>query len=341
MIGCTSERVERLIHARGRCRTPSRIGMNRHDCITMSLPDLGPAGSWGKGEHLKRLGDVHSDMVAPSTGSSRVGLATIRQARVGSERNAALWETLPVRIEHIRFVGSAGAELAGVLRWPNDEIVGSALVAHCFTCGKDLHTTARLSKALTRAGWLTMTFDFTGLGESGGAFATTTVGTEVGDLTRAAVALIERNAGPCLVIGHSLGGAAAVLAASRLKTVNRVVAIASPAEVTHVERLFADAPRTTDGSACATIGGRTFRIGPAFQADLERHDVLRAAAALGRPFLVVEAGADEIVGADQTRRLAAAGGGEIISIEGADHLFSGSSASGRLADAVLGWLEQT
>ena len=133
--------------------------MNRHDCITMSLPDLGPAGSWGKGEHLKRLGDVHSDMVAPSTGSSRVGLATIRQARVGSERNAALWETLPVRIEHIRFVGSAGA--------------------------------------------------------------------------------------------------------------------------------------------------------------------------------------DEIVGADQTRRLAAAGGGEIISIEGADHLFSGSSASGRLADAVLGWLERT
>ena len=61
-----------------------------------------------------------------------------------------------MQLEHVRFVGSAGAELAGVVRRPPGEVLGSALIAHCFTCGKDLHTTARLSKALTRAGWLTM-----------------------------------------------------------------------------------------------------------------------------------------------------------------------------------------
>ena len=212
-----------------------------------------------------------------------------------------------MQLEHVRFVGSAGAELAGVVRRPPGEVVGSALIAHCFTCGKDLHTTARLSKALTRA----------------------------------AVTLIERNAGPCLLIGHSLGGAAAVLAASRLKTVARVIAIASPGDVAHVDHLFADAPRIEDGSACATIGGRVFRIGAKFQADLERHDVTAAAATLDRPFLVVQAGADTVVGTEQTRRLAEAGGADLVTIEGADHLFTGPEASRRLAEAVLAWLDRT
>ena len=99
-----------------------------------------------------------------------------------------------MQLEHVRFVGSAGAELAGVVRRPPGEVVGSALIAHCFTCGKDLHTTARLSKALTRAGWLTMTFDFTGIGESGGDFGDTTVGTEVG-----------ASVGAPLVLGASVG----------------------------------------------------------------------------------------------------------------------------------------
>ena len=246
-----------------------------------------------------------------------------------------------MRIEHLRFVGAAGAELAGVVRRPEGPVAGAALIAHCFTCGKDLHTTARLAKALTRNGWLTMTFDFTGVGDSGGDFATTTVATEVGDITRAAVALIERNAGPCLLIGHSLGGAAAVLAAARLKTVDRVVAIASPAEVAHVEHLYDDAPVDSDGAVVAMIGGRPVRIGEAFRAGLDDHDVEAAARSLGRPFLVVEAGADTVVGVEQTRRLAAAGGAELVTIEGADHLFSGVDAGAALADAVLGWVDRT
>jgi pimeloyl-ACP methyl ester carboxylesterase len=91
----------------------------------------------------------------------------------------------------------------------------------------------------------------------------------------------------------------------------------------------------------ATIGGRVFRIGPGFQADLARHDVADAAARLGRPFLVVQAGADTVVGAEQTARLAAAGGAELVTIEGADHLFTGPAAARAMADAVLEWLART
>lgn len=247
----------------------------------------------------------------------------------------------PVKLERLCFPGAGGAQLAGVLRRPDGPVQGSALLAHCFTCGKDLHTTARLAKALTRAGWLTMTFDFTGIGQSGGAFEDTTVQTQVGDVTRAAVALIERNAGPCLLIGHSLGGAAAVLAASRLKTVDRVIAVAAPSDVEHVRHLFAGAPERADGAVEATIGGRPFLIGAAFRDELAEHDVVAAAASLERPFLVVEAGDDTVVGTEQTRRLAEAGGAERITIADADHLFSGLDAADALATAVLGWLERT
>ncbi|MEO0495452.1 MAG: alpha/beta fold hydrolase [Actinomycetota bacterium] len=246
-----------------------------------------------------------------------------------------------MQIERFCFPGAGGAELAGVVRRPEGPVQGSALIAHCFTCGKDIHTTARLAKRLTAAGWLTMTFDFTGLGESGGSFGDQSVGTNVGDLTRAAVALIERNAGPCLLIGHSLGGAAAVLAAARVKTVDRIIAIAAPSDVEHVRHLFDDAPVRADGSVDAHIGGRPFRIGAEFQEDLARHDVIAAAASLERPFLVVEAGADTIVGAEQTARLAAAGGADVATIPDADHLFGGAEAGAALADTVLDWLDRT
>ena len=95
------------------------------------------------------------------------------------------------------------------------------------------------------------------------------------------------------------------------------------------------------GLVQASIGGRPFRIGAAFRRDLHEHDVIAAARALERPFLVVEAGADTVVGPEQTGRLAADGGGELVTIPGADHLFSGPDASRELAEVVLGWLDRT
>ena len=248
-------------------------------------------------------------------------------------------------MERLEFTGGAGAKLAGVLHRPPDgtEVLGAALLAHCFTCSKDLFTTTRIAKGLAAGGYLTMAFDFTGLGESGGEMATTTVATNVADLTQAAVALIRRGAGPCVLIGHSLGGSAAVLAASRLHTVNAVVAVASPASVAHVEHLFdADALEwiRSDGRAEVKIGPRPVTIGREFLADLHRHDVTAAAAGLNRPMLVVQAGADSVVGHDQTEALAEAGSATLHTVSGADHLFTNRDHSDELVRAILNWLSK-
>ncbi|MEL6983029.1 MAG: alpha/beta fold hydrolase, partial [Actinomycetota bacterium] len=143
-------------------------------------------------------------------------------------------------IEPIDFVGSQGATLAARLHTPDGRARGSILLAHCFTCSKDLHTMTRLASGLAEAGYAAMRFDFTGLGESGGDFADTTLSANVSDLTRAATTLIGRGYGPCGLIGHSLGGAAAVLATRRLKTVRSLVTIGAPADASHVRHLMDD-----------------------------------------------------------------------------------------------------
>jgi putative redox protein len=246
-------------------------------------------------------------------------------------------------VERLEFTGGAGARLAGNLYRPapGTGVVGAALLAHCFTCSKDLFTTTRIARGLAGGGYLTLAFDFTGLGESEGQLADTTVTTNVSDLTQAAVALIRLGSGPCVLVGHSLGGAAAILAASRLHTVSALVAVASPASAGHVEHLFdEDSLRRIreHGRGDVVIGSRPVSVGREFLDDLHRHDVAAAAGNLGRPMLVVQAGADTVVGREETEALARAGSATLRTVAGADHLFSGRSHSDELVAVVLDWL---
>lgn len=242
-----------------------------------------------------------------------------------------------VESERLTFIGAAGAELSAVVRRPSGIVRGSVLMAHCFTCSKDLHTTTRLATQLAAAGWLTFSFDFTGLGDSGGAFAESSVSTNVGDLRRAAVAMLQHDIGPCLLLGHSLGGAAAVLAATSLHTLDAVICIASPAEVAHIRHLLPEDADEASERFSISVGGRPFELDPQFLTDLDEHDVLGAAALIDCPMLVVEAGNDTIVGRDQTRALAEAAGADIEVVEGADHLFSAREHAAQLGDIVVNW----
>lgn len=166
----------------------------------------------------------------------------------------------------LRFPGSTGARLSGVLHTPGQRARGSILLAHCFTCTKDVHTMTRLARGLTEAGYAVLRFDFTGLGDSGGEFSATTLSHNVRDLTAAATALITRGYGPCGLFGHSLGGAASLLAASRLKTVRSVAVLGAPADADHVRGLFIDHEEAIrrDGEAVLEVARRWFdrTLGP-------------------------------------------------------------------------------
>lgn len=247
--------------------------------------------------------------------------------------------------QRLTFPGSRGALLAGVLHLPDGGAVGSALLAHCFTCSKDLHTMTRLSRGLAEAGYAVLRFDFTGLGESGGEFSATTVSHNVRDLVSAASALIERGYGPCTMIGHSLGGAATLLAAERLHTVRSVAVIGAPARLDQVRRLFRDHEEAIrrDSEAVVEIAGRPFPISLEFLDDLERHDAGEAAAGLRRPLLVMHAVHDDVIPVSEGERLfeAARQPKAFWSMSQADHLLTSRHVTERAIGVLLSWFEWT
>lgn len=249
------------------------------------------------------------------------------------------------RERSIEIIGSQGHRLAGRLHVPEGTAKGSVLLAHCFTCSKDLHTMTRLTAGLTEAGYASLRFDFTGLGESGGDFAETSVSANVADLTRAAATLIAKGFGPCGLIGHSLGGAAALLAVPKLKTVRSVVTIGAPSDVGHVTHLFANSldHLRAAGRAPVTIAGRSFDLNLGFVDDLTTHDVLATVADLNRPYCAIHARDDDVVGFDNAERLhgAAAEPRRLVGFPHGGHLFTDREVAEQMIAAVVGWFDQT
>ena len=118
----------------------------------------------------------------------------------------------------VEFTNRDGHTLTGSLEQPDSgPIRVMALFAHCFTCGKDVVAATRIASALAEQGVSVFRFDFTGLGGSDGDFGNTNFSSNVEDLLDAAEFLTEHHQAPSLLIGHSLGGAAALVAASRLE----------------------------------------------------------------------------------------------------------------------------
>jgi len=237
-----------------------------------------------------------------------------------------------------------GAALAGVLHRP-EAPRASVVLAHCFTCSKSLKITARLATALEDRGYAILRFDFTGLGDSAGEFSQTNVGTNVGDIIAAAHYLISLDLGPCALVGHSLGGAATLLAARSLVTVRAIAVIAAPASAEHVRGLFA--PQDVEaalalGQIEVELAGRRFRITREFLEDLERHPVVERVHALPCPLLVIHGTDDTTVAPGEGERIFAAARQPkaFEPIVGGDHFLSNADHTDEAAGLVAGFFDR-
>jgi len=239
------------------------------------------------------------------------------------------------------FPNAQGEQLAGKLEWPEAEPRALALFAHCFTCGKDVAAASRISRALAKAGYAVLRFDFTGLGNSDGDFANTHFSSNVEDLVAAATALRDRFQAPSLLIGHSLGGAAVLAAGAQLPDVRAVATIGAPATPGHVSHLLA---RSLDeiadkGEAVVDLAGRSFRVKQSFVDDIHEAEVLSALAGWGKALLVLHSPVDETVNVDEARKvfMAARHPKGFLSLDTADHLLSRAADSEYAAGMIAAW----
>lgn len=243
--------------------------------------------------------------------------------------------------ERLTFRGAFGDELAALLDLPGGELRGYALFAHCFTCSKDLRAAREISRALADRGFGVLRFDFTGLGESEGDFAGSDFSSNVSDLVAAADFLRAEREAPRLLVGHSLGGAAALVAAARISELRAVATIGAPSEAAHVRETLLRANPELEGSEEAEVelAGRRFRIRSELLEDLERQNVEAAVASLGRPLLVLHAPEDEIVGIEHAERLFAAARQpkSLVALDGTDHLLTGAEDARRAGEMLASW----
>lgn len=240
------------------------------------------------------------------------------------------------------FDAEDGRRVMGRLETPGAPPRGWAIFAHCFTCGKDSLAAARVTRALARTGIGVLRFDFAGSGGRGAASESPMFGANVGDLVAAARAMTRAGMPPALLVGHSFGGTAALIAAGELPEIKAVATIAAPADAAHVLSQFApeDLERImAEGEAEVAIAGRPFTIRRSFLAEVQEQDVEAKVGTLGRALLIMHAPLDTVVGIDHASRLflAARHPKSFVSLDQADHLLTRIEDANYAAGMIAAW----
>jgi alpha/beta superfamily hydrolase len=199
-----------------------------------------------------------------------------------------------------------------------------ALFAHCFTCTKELKSINNINKALTSRGIAVLRFDFTGLGESGGDFGTSSIASNIDDLISACRYLDEHYEPPKLMIGHSLGGAAVIQASSFLPSVKAIATIGTAFFPEQLVKIIKMSKERIDekGSAEVLISGRKFEIGSRFYDDLNQENMKKKLRELDKAICILHSPVDEIVSIEHAAKIFvhARHPKSFISLDRADHL---------------------
>ena len=245
-----------------------------------------------------------------------------------------------ITIERFFFPGSM-SELAAHLVLPPFQPCAYAIYVHCFTCSKDHHASRRISAELAQLGIATLRFDLAGLGESRGCFAETNFTTNVQDILAAAHYLQNNHESPTLIIGHSLGGTAALVAASKFSNIRAVVTLNSPYDPAHVAKRVASVKDEVfiHGEAAVQIEGRQFRIQKHFFEVLEHYNMEQILASLKAALLVMHAPKDPVVHIRNASQIfsSASHPKSFISLERMDHLLTDPKDALYIANLINAW----
>lgn len=226
---------------------------------------------------------------------------------------------------------------------PDTPPLAWAMFSHCFTGNRFTPAAARVSKTLAEHGIACLRFDYPGLGQSEGNFHETTFSENVNDLIAANEWLNAHYEAPQLLIGHSLGGAAALKAGPHMPNLKAVVTIGAPFDPAHAVLHFADRISEVDASGAVTLilGGREITISREFLEDLAEVNPETYIGKLRRPLLILHSPIDQTVGIDNAQKifLVARYPKSLIALDKVDHLCTRAGAAQRAAKLIRTWVD--
>ena len=244
-----------------------------------------------------------------------------------------------------QFTGAQGSLLDARLDMPRHDAADSfAIMSHCFTCTKETLTTSRISRGLAKYGIAVLRFDFSGLGDSQGNFADSNFSTMVKDILSAAGWLEQHYRAASTLIGHSMGGTAALLASTHLGACKSVVTLASPSEPSHVLHHFGKAMPLLEAGKPAeiSVAGTRYPVKPQFIDDVRTYYMQQQLVAYNKPIMAVRAGQDELVRHQDADEILAYTNADtaLLDLPSADHLFRNRQHTEQIIAAIAKWIKQ-
>lgn len=243
----------------------------------------------------------------------------------------------------ITFLNKKGLKLSGIIDQV-DKPIAHAIFLHCFTCSKDHAASYRICKAIAAQGIQVLRFDFSGLGKSQGDFSTSHFSDNIDDITSAVEYLTANHTAPQLLIGHSLGGIAAVAATCKINQIQAVATIASPSQPAHVlEHFKQHLPKILkEGFDDVKIFDRSFRFTKEYVEDLKDYDERNFIRQLHKPILIFHSPLDNIVSVDEAAKIfmTAKHPKSFISLDKTDHLISKKRDAEYIAENIACWAKR-
>ena len=149
---------------------------------------------------------------------------------------------------------------------------------------------------------------------------------------------------PKIIIGHSLGGAASVFAASKLDNIQAVATVGAPSEPEHVTHLLEskieDIERT--GLAKVNIGGQIFTIKKQFLDDLRGKDMYKIVKNLDKAILVLHSPQDRVVEIENAAKIyhAAMHPKSFVTLNDADHMLTNKNDAFYVGNMIATWAKR-
>ncbi|MEM3153979.1 MAG: alpha/beta fold hydrolase [Candidatus Woesearchaeota archaeon] len=218
-------------------------------------------------------------------------------------------------------------KLVGILEGDGPKCV---IMLHGFTGNKDeWGRFERISEILSGKDFCVLRFDFSGNGESEGRFEEAHYGKETDDALSAIAFMKKRGCTSIGLHGHSMGGAVAILAASKEKV--NAVAVTAPSSLPIPERLARYA-REWVGK----------KLPPEFLENIASTNVLAAAEKINAPLLIVHGDNDTIIPVDDSKILYnhAKEPRKLVVVPNLDHDFGDLKAADETVREIVEWFQK-
>lgn len=257
------------------------------------------------------------------------------------------------------WISCGDAKLYAELYIPDTVPAPGVLICHGMNArgSQGLRLYSRLAQAACRAGFVSLVFDFQGVGKSTGSFD---YGIGERENVKCALNFLASRSdvvsNRIFVVGHSLGGAVALYALQGEARVKGLVLWSTPKNHNYNVRKFIKRTRGTLGLYSFLILSRVdrlFSVSSFFKLQvygvdlrpkyvkqkLMSLDECEAASKLNIPLLIVVGGSDDIVGVDEAQEIyrAANEPKTLLVIDSADHIYKGKETE--LISKTVEWMK--